>query len=136
MALFGMDGGSEEGSRHALAAAGAMAEGLREMNESLAEEMEAPLRIGIGIHTGPAMVGRMGRGEALYLTAVGDTVNTASRLQDLTKEYSCQLIVSAQATESAGFDATGFPRHELTVRNRTELIVIRAIGDVRDIQGG
>jgi adenylate cyclase len=136
MALFGMDTSPEEGSRQAIIAAGAMAEGLREMNESLAEEMDAPLRIGIGIHTGPAVVGRIGRGEAIYLTAVGDTVNTASRLQDLTKEYNCQLIVSAQAAESAGFDASGFPRHEITVRNRSEPIVIRTIDDARGIQAG
>ena len=41
----------------------------------MADELEKPLRIGIGIHTGPAVVGRMGFGAAMYLTAVGDTVH-------------------------------------------------------------
>ena len=70
----------------ALTAAGAMVQELAELSQSLAGELEAPLRMGIGIHTGPAVVGRMGPGVAQYLTAVSDTVHVASRLQELTKE--------------------------------------------------
>jgi adenylate cyclase len=75
----------------------------------------------------------MGRGVALYLTAVGDTVHVASRFQDLTKEYACQLIISAQVAEHAGLDVSSFPQHELTVRNRTEPIIIRTIENVGEI---
>ena len=135
MALFGVHEGPEEGCRKALRAAGAMIEGLGEMSESLSEELNEPLRMGVGIHTGPTVVGRMGRGVALYLTAVGDTVHVASRFQDLTKEYACQLVISAQVAERAGLDVSGFPRHELAVRNRTEPIVIRTIEDVGEISG-
>jgi adenylate cyclase len=77
----------------------------------------------------------MGRGVALYLTAVGDTVHVASRFQDLTKEYACQLIISAQVAERAGLDVSAFPQHELAVRNRTEPIVIRTIEDAGVVLG-
>jgi len=130
MALFGIDTGSTAACQHALAATQGMVRGLAELSRNLAEELDAPLRIGIGIHTGPTVVGRMGRGEAMYLTAVGDTVHVASRLQDLTKTYSCQLIISEAVAERAGMDVTALPRHELTVRNRGEPIVIRTIDDV------
>ena len=53
----------------------------RELNRELSDELDEPLRIGIGIHAGPAIVGEMGHGRAAALTAIGDTVNTASRLE-------------------------------------------------------
>lgn len=76
---------------------------------------------------------RMGYGEAMYLTAVGDTVHVASRLQDLTKEYDCQLVVSEDVAAVAGIDASPFPRHEIHVRNRERPLAIRVIDDVHRI---
>jgi len=96
----------------------------------LVDELGGGLRIGIGIHAGPAVVGVMGYGETTYLTAVGDTVHVASRLQDLTKEYACQLVVSEQVGARAGHDLSAFARHEITVRNRREPLAIRVIPDV------
>ena len=129
MALFGVNTSPEEGSRRALVAAGDIVRALATLSRSLAEELPAPLRIGIGIHTGPAVVGRMGYGETVYLTAVGDTVHVASRLQELTKEYTCLLVISEQVAARAGVDVSRYPRHELTVRNRTERLAVRVIDD-------
>jgi adenylate cyclase len=131
MALFGVQTEPAQGCRQALAATVAIVRGLAELSQSLVEELEEPLRIGLGIHTGPVVVGRMGRGVALYLTAVGDTVHVASRLQELTKFYGCQLVISDQVARYAGIDVSAFPRHELTVRERREPIGIRIIDDVQ-----
>lgn len=133
MALFGVGRGPAAGCREALQAASAMLDSLDRLSQTLTEELPEPLRMGIGIHTGPAVVGRMGYAETTYLTAVGDTVHVASRLEGLTKEYGCQLVISAQVAAQAGIDVTPYPCHELTVRNRSEPLVIYVIDDAHTV---
>jgi len=129
MALFGVDADPGDGCRRALLGAGAMVAGVGHLSATMADELDEPLRIGIGIHTGPAVVGRMGYGNTVYLTAVGDTVHVASRFQDLTKQYQAQLVISEEVARRAGVDVSGFPRHEITVRNRREPLAIRVIAE-------
>ena len=130
MALFGVESGPEEGCRQALVAASGMVERVNRLSESLQNELAQPLRIGIGIHCGPAIVGRMGYGPTVHVTAIGDTVNVASRLQDSTKEYGCQLVISAEVARRSGLETAQLVRHELTVRNRREALSIFVVDDV------
>jgi adenylate cyclase len=118
MALFGVDVGAEEGCRQAVRAAAAMVARLRELSLTLADDLTTPLRLGVGIHAGPAVVGRMGYATTTYLTAVGDTVHVAARLEALTKEYGAELMLSEEVATRAGLDVSDHARHELTVRNR------------------
>jgi adenylate cyclase len=130
MALFGVESGPEEGCRQALRAARGMVERVNGLSESLSSELAQPLRIGIGIHCGPAIVGQMGYGPTVHVTAIGDTVNVASRLQDSTKEYGCQLVISDEVARRARLNTAQLLRHELTVRNRRETLSIFAVDDV------
>ena len=130
MALFGIGISPDEACRRALTAAGGIVQAVGKLSQDLAEELPGPLKIGIGIHIGAAVVGRMGFGEAAYLTAVGDTVHVASRLQSLTKEYECQLVISELVATRAGIDASAHPRHALALRNRNEPVSIHLIDDV------
>jgi adenylate cyclase len=118
MALFGIGGGREDACRRALAAARRMSLNLEELNRSMAPELREPLRIGIGIHAGPAIVGEMGYDRATTLTAIGDTVNTASRLEALTKEYEVELVFSAIVAEHAGLSLEGLDLHQVTLRGQ------------------
>jgi adenylate cyclase len=130
MALFGIADGPAAGARQALAAAQAMVQRVAALSAELAADLPAPLRIGIGVHAGPAVVGQMGWGPSFYLTAVGDTVHVAARLEQATKDYDAELVVSEDVARHAGVDLTRFPRHDLAVRNRAGRIGIRVVARV------
>ena len=129
MALFGLRDGPEPAARAALAAARRMAEALETLSLELEAELDSPLRMGIGLHLGHAIVGEMGHGRAVSLTAIGDTVNVASRLEALTKELGCQLIVSERLARRAGIDLAAFPLHEVDLRGRTGSLAVRLVAD-------
>jgi adenylate cyclase len=129
MALFGTAGDPPNGARAAVNAARNMALKLQELNETLKHDLETPLRIGIGIHAGRAIIGEMGYERATTLTAIGDTVNTASRLESMTKDVKAQLVVSEAVAELGEIDLTAFPRHDLAIRGRVETLGVRAIPD-------
>ncbi|WP_413711612.1 adenylate/guanylate cyclase domain-containing protein [Rhizobium sp. Rhizsp82] len=118
MALFGINTSPEEGCRQALRAAATIAEEIEKLGEELADELSVPLHIAIGIHTGPAVVGTMGYGRVRSLTAVGDTVNVASRLEHAAKEFDAAIVISEPVAELAGADMEGIESHEISVRGR------------------
>ncbi|TXL72079.1 adenylate/guanylate cyclase domain-containing protein [Vineibacter terrae] len=129
MALFGIDGDPQRAAQQALDAARRMSLALKDLNDTLSADLDLRLRIGIGVHAGPAIVGEMGYGQALSLTAIGDMVNTASRLESMTKELACELVVSHDLLERAGVMLDDVPRHEIDVRGRRGKLVVYAIAD-------
>jgi len=133
MALFGVESGPEPGCRQALAAARAMIAGVDALSRELGGELPEPLRLGIGIHVGHAVVGRMGYGDSTYFTAVGDTVHVAARLEQATKDYNCELVVSEDVVARAGVDFGAFPRHEVALRNRATPVLVRVIERVASL---
>jgi adenylate cyclase len=131
MALFGVSTDLDAACRQALLASSVMIRRVEELSRELTDELPAPLRIGIGIHAGAAVVGEIGYGDTHYLTAVGDTVNTASRLEALTKQYGCDLVISKLVSERAGLGHIDFPHRDITVRNREAPLTVVIIDEVR-----
>jgi len=136
MALFGVDRDIETGCRDALAAARRMIEHLEELNRSLKNDLDQPLRIGIGIHSGSVILGEMGYGRATAMTAIGDSVNTASRLEALTKEYKAELVLSEPVAIRAGLDFGAFPRHEIELRGRAGQLAVVVVGNTASLPQG
>ena len=134
MALFGIGGGIEGAARDALAAARLMSVKLADLNSQLANELDEPLRIGIGIHAGPAIIGDMGYGSAVGLTAVGDSVNTASRLESLTKDLGAQLVFSHAVAVLSGIDTGELPAHDVLVRGRADPLRVFSIEDASTLK--
>ena len=119
--------------RQALAAARAMALALDRLNRELAHDLREPLRIGIGLHVGPVILGEMGYGRATSLTAIGDTVNVASRLEALTKEVGVELVVSARARRARRHRPRRLRAAPIEIRGRRRPLRVRLVADARSL---
>ena len=114
MAVFGAPLDDPRAAQHAVAAAWDI---LAEIDGRGLGEGAWPLRVGTGLHAGPAVIGNVGSPRRKEFTAIGDTVNLASRLEQLNKEFGSQLLVSdsvAAAFELDGDAAT--PLGELPIK--------------------
>jgi adenylate cyclase len=127
MAIFGGETEPDQACRQALEAARLIDWHLADMNRALVNELQQPIGFGIGIHAGEVIIGTLGYREHAQTTAVGEAVHIASRLQDLTKEYGCQLVVSEMVGVIAGISLGDFPNHEVQVRGLTAPLEIRVI---------
>jgi adenylate cyclase len=127
MALYGTNTPLVQGCRDAMRGAIAIETRLARMNEALAHDLVEPLRAGISIHSGEAIVGTMGPPATPILSALGDTVNVAARLESETKRHRCMLVISAACAAAAGMDLGAFPSHTASVRGRRESVTYYAI---------
>jgi adenylate cyclase len=129
MALYGTEGELQRGARNAMRGAMLVSARLATLNRTLASELRRPLRIGIGLHAGEAIVGTMGPPATPILSALGDTVNVAARLEQRTRDHDCELVVSAECAQAAAVDLSLFPAHEVVVRGRRTTVKYYAIPD-------
>jgi adenylate cyclase len=127
MAIFGIHAGPREACSQALAAAQLIDSRLANMNRTLADELPEPLAIGVGLHAGNVILGELGYRDRFLLTAIGDAVHVAARLQELTKDYGCQLVVSDIVAATAEVEMSAFPVREISVRGRTESLAVRIV---------
>jgi adenylate cyclase len=127
MALFGATGRSSRHADEAIAGGRAMVRGLENLNAKLAAEGFEPVRIGVGLHTGPAVIGTIGSPRRMEYTAIGDTVNTASRIESLTKDLGHPLLVSAATWEAADPKPEGHRLDPVRIRGRSREMVLYAV---------
>lgn len=135
MALFGIGQDQQVGARQALHAARDIALALQALNRELAAELSEPLRIGIGLHCGEAIVGRFGWGEVqnVSTTAIGDVVNVASRLESATKQFGCQLAMSEQVAMALGAGRYLYPLSDAELPNYVGSVAVRAVEDAASL---
>lgn len=133
LALFGLSVSRREACRQALRAAAMIAANVEELNKFLSHDLREPIRFGIGIHGGEVIVGDIGYRDHMVFTALGDPVNVAARLQDMTKALSCEVVVSDEVRATAGLDADALPQQEVTIRGRNEPMIVRSVADARTL---
>jgi adenylate cyclase len=133
MAMYGVRGRIADGCRNAVKGAAAMVTRLDELNRRYAHDLPEPLRMGLGIHCGEVIVGDMGPPTAQAFTAIGDAVNVTARLEALTKDFGCALVLSEEAAAHAGFDMSGYEKRTTGVRGRVGEINVYAIADPRTL---
>ena len=133
LAVFGQRLGVEAGCRQALRAARDIDLALDHVNAKLEAEIGQPLRIGIGIHAGPLLIGRIGYGDAVGLTVVGTVVNVASRLESIAKERGCQIVLSRDVARHAGWIDNELAATKIKVRGVEGQIEVIGIARGRDL---
>jgi adenylate cyclase len=120
LALFGLDTDPATACRQALRAAAMVAANVEYMNHEFASELQAPIQFGIGIHGGEVIIGDIGFRAHTVFTALGDAVNVAARLQDMTKALNCTVVVSEDVCKSAGISPQRLTEAEISIRGRDQ----------------
>ena len=136
MALYGLEGSVKEGCTNAVRGAGLMLDRLGALNQRLEAELPQPLRIGVGVHTGEAIVGEMGPPDARLVSAIGDTVNTAARLEGVSKEVGRPIVVSGDTVSQGSLALPQAEIHEIQVRGRQQPVQVHAIAQVPEALSG
>lgn len=128
-AVFGAPVSYDDHPDMAIQAALDMQERLARLNEKLESENIKPLRHGIGVHTGAVLAGIIGSKERSSYALVGDTVNLASRIQGLTKEFSCEAILSQTTHDLAtgSYEMEQLPAIKVKGKSR-EVMIYKLLG--------
>lgn len=120
MAIFGLQTDLPTACRQAVRAAALIEQRMDAWSQSFHAQFGQPLDFGMGLHAGRAAVGRLGYEDTTTFTAVGEVVNTASRLQDYSKVATARLVISLDAARLAGVaDGLGDPV-PVQVRGRSQ----------------
>ncbi len=129
MAFWGAPLPDENQAENALKASLGMLENLKKLNGELRSKGKPEINIGVGIYTGKAIVGNVGSDLRFDYTAIGDTVNVASRLESLNKEYGTKIIVGETSKDKIGasyeFQSIGSAK----VKGRSQPLNIYTIGN-------
>ena len=133
LALFGLGSDPQTACRQALRAASLIAANVDELNQFLSHDLREPIRFGIGIHGGEVIIGDIGYRDHMVFTALGDAVNVAARLQDMTKALACEAVVSEEVRATAGLAADALPQQEVTIRGRAEPMIVRTVADAKTL---
>jgi class 3 adenylate cyclase len=139
MAVFGSPVPYRDHALHALRAALGMIETAREfrswMDQHFAGKDLPAFAIGIGIHTGEAVIGSIGSPKRMEFTAIGDTVNLASRLENLTKDLGWAIVASSATIQAAGPSVMTGKQENVTVKGRKEYAQVYEVIGLRSKEG-
>ena len=128
MAIFGVPLANENQALDAYKCCLDMRKKLTELNKELEAENLPSIKFGIGLHTGNVLAGNIGSNSRMEYTVIGDTVNVASRIESLCKEYNCDLLLSETTVEKINNSGEAFPQlksiGETQIRGRKTAISI------------
>ena len=133
LALFGLSSGPQAACRQALRAAAMIAANVEELNRYLKHDLREPIGFGIGIHGGEVIIGDIGYRDHMVFTALGDAVNVAARLQDMTKSLGCEVILSEEIRVTAGLPAGALPERQVEIRGRGEPMIVRSVASAKTL---
>jgi adenylate cyclase len=129
LALFGLESDPKTASRQAIRAAALVASNIAHLNHQFATEVRESIQYGIGINGGEVIVGDVGfRGRTVF-TALGDSVNVAARLQEMTKTLDCRVIIADEVCRAAGLAEDALVQTEVEIRGQNKRMAVRTETD-------
>jgi len=129
MAIFGIDTDMDSASRAALRAAAMIRRNTSVLNAELVRDLGLSIDVGIGIHAGSAIIGAMGFSGDLSETAIGDTVNVASRLEGVAKDLQVPIVASDVVMRAQERPWDDLPSQMVSIRGREGGLVVYALQD-------
>jgi adenylate cyclase len=118
-----------------LRAASLVASNVAYLNHQFVTEIRDPIQYGIGIHAGEVIVGDVGFRDRTVFTALGDAVNVAARLQDMTKTLECRVVLSEEVCSTAGIALDSLKRQRVEIRGRLESMTVLTAEDPTVLAG-
>jgi adenylate cyclase len=135
LAVFGLKSTPDEACRAAVAACGVIAANVEKLNAALAHGPVEPVRFGVGVNAGIVVAGDIGYERHAQFTVIGDAVNVASRLQDLTRTLDCEALIAEEVCRRAGLAPDALPAHEVDARGRDGKVKVRAAKRAANLAG-
>lgn len=137
VATFGVPFHTENDAKNAVESAVAIRDYVDRFNKFRPPFLENfPIRIGIGVTTGPVFAGNIGSFRRMEYTVIGDLVNTASRLQQLTKKTEVDILIDGATLRAAGDIVATKPVRVKSIRGKTERVDIHAVTGVHKKKTG
>jgi adenylate cyclase len=133
MAVFELGGGLELSTRNAILATLEVDAALEGVNKLLGDELAEPLRLAMGLHTGPVVLGKIGSGASASSTAIGRVVNLASRLEAVAKSRDVQLVMSRYSAELGGIDIAALAGEDVDIRGLEKQFSVVLVPRVKSI---
>ncbi len=135
MAVFGLGKSAKSGAKAAVEAATDMLRTVSLTNREFGLALPQPVRIGIGIHTGPVVVSRIGHPDrGFQMVVIGETVDAASRLEEATKEFTADCVVSDDTMRAAGMATDAFDMRQLHYKNGQSPVFAVVFPEFSDLQ--
>ena len=127
MAIFGAPIEDPQSALRGVQAAKAMATALAQLNERMVARGAKPIAIGIGLHTGEAVVGNIGSDQKMEYTAIGDVVNVASRIEGLTRKFGQDILISGSTFDALQGTVAAQSLGQEVVKGRVQPVPIYAV---------
>jgi len=133
LALFGLTAERDVACRQAMQAVAHIGNGVDRLNALLKDDLPQPIRFGIGVHGGRAVVGDIGYSGHFVFTALGDAVNVSARLQDMSKDLQCEVVISDEVRRSAGYATEQMSSTMMSLRGRGAQIGVCTVERAREL---
>ncbi|MGL4973939.1 MAG: adenylate/guanylate cyclase domain-containing protein, partial [Bosea sp. (in: a-proteobacteria)] len=135
MAVFGLGKSTKSGAKAAVEAATDMLRTMSLTNREIGLALPQPVRIGIGIHTGPVIVSRIGHTDrGFQMVVLGETVDAASRLEEATKEFAADCVASDDTLRAAGIAAEATELRQLHYKNGQAPVFAAVFAEFSDLK--